>query len=312
MKRAWRRNRVGPPAVLLTALIMTAVTPAALSAGLLPVAPVAPACGPTAPATAARAALAEGTGRASLPRVRPQLSKRGELTGRVLSAETSTGTTVSVALPVESSVGSMVGDLVVYTRHTPGSGSEVRALSVASGCDVLLAAPSQVVRSAILDPSAAFLYVHSVARGTRADAGVARYDLASGTPSVVVPPLQPPAAVGRIFGTELKWSVSGAALAVQSCGFKTCLTRILDVSSGGVNAIDAPGQGAFIALTQEHLVTYANCPGLSCDVLSTDLATGEVSVVATEAFSVNVAPATQPGDALLSIETSAGVLEVTQ
>lgn len=311
MKRARWRDRAGLPALLLIALMSTAMTPAAMTAGLGPAALSGADCRSTTPATAARDALDPPRGQGGSARVLAQLTMRGELIGRVLSVKTDAGTAVSVTLPVESFVGPTQGDLVVYTRNAPVAGSEVRALSLASGCDVKLASPSEIVRSAVLDPIASAVYVHSVTRLGRADAGVTRYDLLMGDAIQVLPALRPADDFGPIFGTDLKWSVDSGALAVQSCGFSACLTRVLDVATGGVSTYDEPGQGASIGLTADHLVTFADCLGLPCAVLSTNLETGNVAVLAAEALSATLIPRAD-GRAIVSIQTRAGNLEVLQ
>ncbi len=199
----------------------------------------------------------------------------------------------------------------MYTRYSAGPGSEVRALNLATGCDVRLAAPAEIVRSALIDPSASSVYVHSVTRAGRVDAGILRYDLVTGKASMVVPALRAPDGFGPIFGTDLRWDVHGRALAVQSCGFSTCLTRVVDVASGEMATFDGPGQGAFIGLTGEHLVTFASCPGMPCAVLSTDLVNGAVAVIAEEAYSA-VVKSTSAEITVISIETIAGHREVVQ
>jgi hypothetical protein len=261
--------------------------------------------------SAARAAIGPLNTRGNAARAQSQLGKRGELTGRLLNVPMPAGAALSVALPVESWVGSAVGSLVLYARHTPGTGSEVRAVNLLDGCDVRLAAPSEIARSAVLDPSATALYVHSVGVTTRADAGVVRHDLASGAVTQVVPPLRPNEEFGPIFGTELRWSAGGDALAVQSCGFQECLTRVLDTTSGAVTTYATEGQGQLIGLTRRHLVTYADCPGLPCAVVSADLSSGGVTVLAEEAFGVTVAPRAG-GIAKASVETAAGIVEIDQ
>jgi hypothetical protein len=78
-----------------------------------------------------------------------------------------------------------------------------------------------------------------------------------------------------------------------------------------VSTYDSAGQGAFLALSGTHLVTYAECPGIPRAVLSTDLATGAVSTLVAEAFDVTVEPA-PGGAAKLTIQTAAGSLELVQ
>ncbi|MEP7158742.1 MAG: hypothetical protein ABI797_04900, partial [Chloroflexota bacterium] len=191
------------------------------------------------------------------------------------------------------------------------TGSSIHLVDLADGCDKVAAAPAQIVRSAVLDASGSGLYVHSVSKNGRRDNGVARLDLASGNTTTVVPPLAPNDAFGPTFGTQLAWSVDGAALAVQSCGFAACRTRVLSVGSGAIATFDAPGQGAFIALTDSHLVTFGDCLGLPCAVLSIELANGMRTTLAESASSVTVTPGTN-ADATLSIETAEGKTEVVQ
>jgi hypothetical protein len=305
------RNRSTLPVVVVTALFMTGIAPGALSAGIHPLSQSAAECNAKSPFAAARAAIGPLNTRGSAARAQSQLGKRGELTGRLLNVPIAAGAGLSVALPAESWVGPAVGNLVIYTRHTPATGSEVRAVNLIDGCDVRLAAPSEIERSAVLDPSAAALYVHSVMVQTRADAGVVRHDLASGTASQVVAPLRPTDDFGPIFGTDLRWSAGGDALAVQSCGFIACLTRVLDIQSGGVSTYATGGQGQLIGLTRRHLVTYASCPGLPCAVLSADLSSGAVTVLADDAFGATVA-STTTGNARASIQTAAGIVEIDQ
>lgn len=311
MDRARWRDRAALPALLLIAMMSTAVTPAAMSAGLRPAAAASVDCRTVTPSAAARAALASPNARAATVRVEAQLATRGELTGRVITAQSAAGVPLSIVLPAESFVGPAVGDVVVYTRHSAAAGSEVRALNLANGCDVRLAAPAEIVRSAVMDSTASAVYVHSVTRGGRADAGVLRHDLATGKTSVVLPPLSARDGFGPIFATDLRWDVDGRSLAVQSCGFSRCLTRVVDVVSGGITNFDRPGQGAFIGLTRDHLLTFASCPGLPCAVLTADVATGSVSVIAEEAFSALV-KATGPDGTVFVIETAAGQVEVVQ
>lgn len=143
------------------------------------------------------------------------------------------------------------------------------------------------------------------------DAGVLRYDLATGKAATVLPPLGTPEGFGPIFGTDLRWDVDGRALVVQSCGFRRCLTRVVDIASGLMAAFDQQGQGAFIGLTREHLLTFASCPGRPCAVLSANLTTGLVTVIAEEAYSA-VVKSTGPEGTAVVIETSAGQVEVVQ
>jgi hypothetical protein len=105
--------------------------------------------------------------------------------------------------------------------------------------------------------------------------------------------------------------VDGSHLAVQSCGFSLCLTRVLDAASGVLATFAGDNQGAFIGLTVDHLLTYGGCPGLPCEVVSTDLGTGRVSLLANDASAASLV-ARPDGHALVTIETDAGSKEVLQ
>lgn len=302
------RARVRPPFVLLgVALLVTAALPGTLHAGLLP-AGVTPSCGSVTPAAALRAAGPQRV-RGQAAKVSPVLGKRGELTGRALNVYLP-NRTVAVALPIESSVSEALGDLLLVTRAT-GTGSEVRAISLATGCETRLTSFLEIARGATVDPDGDFLYVHGVTRVGRADIGVTRYDIATGQGTLVVPPVSAGDHVGPIFGTDLRWSIDGSALAVQSCGFRQCVARVLDVASGDIATYGEPGQGAFIGLTHSHLVTFGACPGLPCAVLSTDLSTGQVARLADEAFVASMT-GTGDGNGMLTIETAAGNMEFVQ
>jgi hypothetical protein len=264
---------IGQSVLLLTAMALTAVTPAALSAGLPPVSRAGTACATTSPAAAARAA-SDGSNRGLKAAARSVLGKRGEVIGRALNARTANGAHLTVDLPVESFVGDAIDDLVVYTKYTPSTGSQVRGLDLVTGCDSLLASPSEIVRSAALSSDGISVYVHSVRESGRADAGVTRFDLASGTSAQVLAPLRPNDRLGRIFGTGLHFRPDGRALAVQSCGMSVCLTRVLDLTTGAVATYDGAGQGQFVSIDEKRLVTYAACGGMPCDLISIDLASG--------------------------------------
>ena len=274
--RARWRDSLGMPVLLLIALLVTAATPT-LSAGLRPVSRAGSTCSPSS--LAVTRAATDGSGRGLEASGRSQLGKSGEVVGRALTASVANGAQVAVELPAESFVGDALDDVVVYTKYSPASGSQVRALDLVTGCDSLLASPSEIVRSAILAVDGTAVYVHSVNKSGRGDAGVARFDLGAGTSTQVVPPLRPSERLGPIFGTELHFRHDGGALAVQSCGIAACLTRVLGVASGAVATYDEPGQGQFISLDDESLVTYAACGAMPCDVLSIDLATSAVEVI---------------------------------
>lgn len=314
MTRAPRRYRIGPPVVVLgTALLLTALMPAS-SIGVTMAAagrgqpPGASACPPASDvAKASHRARADAPGRV---RFDPVLSDAGELTGQLLNVISDAGA-LAVELPTESFVGQPLGELFVYTTYSPPNGSSVHLIDIATGCDVVAVSRADVVRSAVLAPDGASIYVHTLSRAGRGDNGVQRVDLAGSASTMVVPPLPPSDAFGPTFGTELRWSVDGHALAVQSCGFEACRTRVLDVATGGILTLDDPQQGALIGLTDRHLVTFAACAGLPCGVLSADLVAGLTTVLADTAWSAAMVGGPD-GSATVSIQAAAGTTEVLQ
>lgn len=313
MTRPPRRNGLGPPVIVLgTALLLTALLPASslsvTSAAAGHGKPQASPC-PAAPVVA-QAARQVGAASAGRIHFDPVIDGKGELTSQLLSVDTDSGP-LATELPAESFVGRPVGGLIVYTGYSAAAGSSVHLVEVATGCDVIALLPPEVVRSALIAPDGTSLYVHSVTRGARRDNGVQRFDLATRSTTVVVPPMLPSSDFGPVFGTELRWSVDGRALAVQSCGFEACRTRVLDVASGIVSSFAAPGQGALIGLTKQHLITYGVCPGLPCTVLGIDLGTAQQTVLTSTAWSA-VIVGSGDGGGMVTIETPAGVLEIPQ
>jgi hypothetical protein len=310
MVRARWRNRIGPPSLLLgLALLLTAALSAsAVFAARLPGPGSAGQCS-TTPVKAARAALRQGSETRAAGRTQQRLGRRGELIGRTLLIDRPSLDTVQIQLPAESFVGHRQGNAVVYTRSGGGRGSEVHLVDLATGCDTVIARPSVIARSAILSPDASAVYVHGVTPRSRADAGVVRYDLPTGNATEVVPALTSRSRLGRIFGTQMAWSLGSESLTVQSCGFAECLSRVLDVASGALRTVESAGQGALVGTTDSALVTYATCPGLPCAVIAHDISTGTRRVLSHEAFEtgMRILP---DGRASVSITTAEGLVEV--
>lgn len=311
---SWRGHL---PILLITTTLPLAVIGAQLAAGSLAPAAFAALRLPAADDCSAFDATAAGEAALRPPLAATQLSlfdqldTAGELVERRLELTTASGNASIVDLPVESSVAQPVGELLVYTEAPADALSEIHALDLATGCDMLLATDDEAVRSAIIDPAGKALYVHSVTRAGRDDRGVERIELSTGLARRVLPPLPESDTIGPTFGTGLHWSGAGDALAVQSCGFSSCRTRVVDVWSGAVSTYDAAGQGQFIGLTARHLVTYADCPGLPCAVLSAPLAGGDVTAVASRAFDARLVRDAAGRD-LLRIETATGTEELEQ
>lgn len=312
MLRAPWRNVFGPPlAVMGTAALLSLAaaqlaTAAAFAPRLAATAQDASDCS-SIPGVAARAVGRRSGG--VPPVVQQKLDALGQFAGRNVIVS-GVGRSLSISLPAESFVGAPAGDAVVYTSAIGGR-SEVHVIDLAVGCDVILARPPGIVRSALLDPSGAAVYVHSVSNPARQDAGVSRYALDGSAVQLVVPPLPDDPRFGVTFGTQLGWSFDGGALFVQSCGADSCRTRLMDVASGGVSTYDGLGQSSIIGVTPAHVVTYGDCAGLPCSVVSIDRATHAATTLADEAWSASLA-AGGDGSAIVRIETTAGIVEVTQ
>lgn len=308
MRQAGRWSNFAPPSlVLTTGLLIAIMFPAAMAAG------------PPAPRAAIRSAMCPADG-LDLPRlaggetastadlkVEPAMSN-GVFTGRRLIVQPRAGLPSQIALPAESFVAPPIGDVVVYGSHKSATGSEVRAISLQDGCHALLARPDHVVRSAVLDPSGKALYVHAVSAIDRRDMGVTRHDLSSGTRGVVVAPPSASDAIGPTFATELRWSVEGDALAVQSCGYSACRTRVLDVATGEVQAFDNPPHGQLVGLTAGTIYALEAGHSAPCSLLAIDRAGGPTTSVFNDALSASlVVDARGP---LLRVESHAGVQDI--
>lgn len=299
----WTTNFAPPSLVLSTGLLIAIMLPTAMAAG--PPVPLAATC----PAQGIDLPRLAGQRTASTPdlTVEPSMSD-GVFIGRRLLVQPRAGSPSQIALPAESFVAPPVGDVVVYGSHTPVTGSEVRAISLQDGCQALLARPDDVVRSAVLDPSGKKLYVHAVSATDRRDMGVTRHDLSSGTRAAVMAPPSTSEAIGPTFATELRWNVEGDALAVQSCGYSACRTRVLDVATGEVQAFDNPPHGQLAGLTAGTIYALEACHSAPCPLLAIDRAGGATRAVFEEALSASLIVDAQ--GPLLRVESHAGMQDI--
>jgi len=306
------RNVFGPPLVVMgtAALLSLAAAQLATAAAFAPqlaaIAPDASDCS-SVPGVAVRAVGRRSGG--VPPVVQQKLDALGQFAGRNVIVR-GAGRSLSISLPAESFVGAPAGDAVVYTSAVGGR-SEVHVIDLAAGCDVIVARPPGIVRSALLDPSGAAVYVHSVSNPSRQDAGVSRFALDGSAVQLVVPPLPDDPRFGVTFGTQLGWSVDGATLFVQSCDVDSCRTRLMDVASGAIWTYDGLGQGSIVGVSPAHVVAFGDCTGLPCSVISVDRATHASTTLADAAWSASLAAG---GDrsAIVRIETAAGIVEVNQ
>jgi hypothetical protein len=301
------RNRFGVPALVVLAAFSTALVPASLAAGgFQPKSWPAGNCPAFDPLATARAATSRSVPRADVAD-EMLLSALGELAGRRLQIGPAGKPALTITLPAESFVAPLTGSLLVYGWGSPEA-SEVRGLDLESGCDFSLARPTGIVRSALIDATGSWLYVHSVTAAERRDAGVSAYDLATGGLRQVTDPVPVSELFGPTFSTTLSWSIDGSQLAVQSCGFALCRTHVLDVASGEVSSNDA-GHGPLIGFTRQALFVLADLGGLPSALLAIDRHTGAVSTLADEAFGAVLEA--QDGGSRLLIDTPAGAQEVT-
>jgi hypothetical protein len=261
--------------------------------------PSATACSPVPPAE-------RRAGQPAELRVTPLVGKAGEQAGRRIDVQTRSGVRVSLDLAVESFVARVVGDRLVYGQAT-ASGSEIRSLDLESGCSVLLAERSDIVRSALPTADGAAIYFHTVTAAGRADGGVSRLDLTTGEQVPVAGPFEPDDAFGLVFSTQLELAKAGATLIVQSCGIERCVTRLVDAASGSIVTYDAE-HGAFVGLTESDLICFAAEHGRPTELLAIKLATGEARIVHEEAYEARVEEGAD--QARLMVETPAGWQEV--
>ncbi|MFI5227195.1 MAG: hypothetical protein ACHQ3P_11035 [Candidatus Limnocylindrales bacterium] len=201
-----------------------------------------------------------------------QLDASGTLVGRKLFVGQGPTAIATEDLPIESSASGPVHGVVVVVADD-GTTSRVRLVSAVAGCETLIHSTTDVVRSAILDPSDGSVLAHLIDRGTRGDLGTWRISPAGSGGSgarLVAPPLGDlGTVVGTVWATALRLDAHAAHLAVQSCADLGCLTRIFDLVHPGQPTILISGvdEGPLLGFAGADLVTWAACPGYPCAVL---------------------------------------------
>jgi hypothetical protein len=265
MESRWGR-RVGPGIAALAGILVIASTAvgAATAEGRPP-----PDCEVDASGT-----VGADTGSAWF-RLEPTLVD-GRRTGQRLEIGYGRGRGWGLDLDAESfATGPSDGRIVAATDD--GTRSTVSLVDTRRGCATVLATTDDVVRSAVLAADGRTVYEHRVARADRRDLGIWRR-VDDGTATPVLPPPDVDAAFGRTWLTTLHWS--GRRLVVESCGEVACRVRELDPVSGAVRSISDPALGSLVGVAGDALVTRGACRGLPCPVLRADLATGEVTPLA--------------------------------
>jgi hypothetical protein len=273
LKRRWP-VLLGPPLILVAALLVLGRTDLAVIAGRVTAVPSLAAC--SAPGTVSTGHPAPGT----WWKTTDKLDANGTLVGRQLFVGHGPNAGGSLDLPVESSVSGPIDGIVAVTADD-GTRSRVSLISVAARCALVIDERDDVVRSAILDPHDGSVFAHVVARGTRADLGTYQISFTSQGSSearLVAPPLGTLSGeVGTVWGTVLRLDPAGTHLAVQSCADIGCLTRVFDLAApdAAPRIIRGADQGPLLGFAGADLVTWQACVGYPCPVLAWDVVTGQ-------------------------------------
>ena len=267
---------IGPGVVALGAVAL--IGSATVGAGTRTWAPRTCAGPPTDRMAAARASMpATPSDLAAAPwfRLDPVAADDGSLGGeRLVVGRFGEALTQTRDLPAESFAAGPFGRIVL-TGADDGSASRLELVDVAGRCSWLVATERDVIRRATIDPAGATIYEMRVDRATRADLGIWRRRLDATLPAEqILDPISPDARFGITFSTELTWDLAGERLAVQSCGEFACRTRVVDPRGGPARELEAPDLGLLVGVDGERVVTYADCHGLPCPIVSTDVATG--------------------------------------
>jgi hypothetical protein len=213
-------------------------------------------------------------------RLDPRLDDSASLVGqRLIVGRAGDRVTRSVELEPESFAAGPFGDLVL-AGSDDGTTSGLRAIDVAGDCVRRIADERDVIRRATINPSGDHLFEVRVDRRTRADLGVWRRDLrADGRATRVLGPLEPDERFGRTFSTELSWSQDGRWLAIQACGEIACRTRVFDPATGRTSLVADASLGELVGVAGSLLVSYADCVGMPCPIVATDVRTAARTVL---------------------------------
>src|SRR3954451_19060915 len=214
--------------------------------------------------------------------------------------------TRNLDLPAESFAAGPFGGTVL-TGADDGSTSRLELVDLARGCSWAVATERDVIRRATVDPGGTTVYEMRVDRRTRADLGIWRRSIADASwAERILEPITPDVRFGITFSTELSWDLAGDRLVVQSCGEFACRTRVFDPRDGAVATVDAPDLGLLIGVDGERVVTYADCHGLPCPIIATDLGTGTRTIVAEAAGPANLVPGASGAEIVIEEERASG------
>jgi hypothetical protein len=306
-KRRWP-VLLGPPLILIVAVLVIGRTDRAVVAGRLIAIPKLAAC--ASPAAISTGHAAPGT----WWKTTEKLDASGSIVGRELFVGQDSKASLQAELPVESSVSGPVHGIVVVTADD-GTTSQIRLVSVADRCSVVIDERADVVRRAILDPHDGSVFAHVVARETRADLGTYRIALTSDGTSeaeLVAPPLGDlTSVVGTVWATVLRLDHGGSHLAVQSCADLGCLTRVFDLSTpaSAARIIRGADQGPLLGFAGSDLLTWGACVGYPCPLFAWDVATGRSRSLSAGA---SAAALTGDGRRLVALEANASGARVIE
>jgi len=241
-------------------------------------------------------------------RLDPLLDGDGALRAERLAVGLNGETTArSLELTAESFAAGPFGR-VVLAGSDDGVTSRLRAIDVASGCAWVVGEERSIIRRATIDPAGAFIYEMRVERTSRADLGIWRRPLDGLAPARrVLAPLAADGRFGRTFSTEFTWDVGGDRLAVQSCGEVICRTRVVALNGGPPMSLEAPDVGQLIGLDGDRVVTYAACRGLPCPIVSTNVRTGQRTVLAPAAGLAIVVPTADGSRLIHEVDAAEGL-----
>ena len=289
---------IGPGVVALGAVVLAAATTSgARERGWEP-----------PPCRIRPAAAVDATAHGAWYRLDPVL-EAGRLTGQRLAIGVAgTGRPRTLVLPPESFAAGPFGTTVLVGADD-GARSTVRLIDAVTGCAWPALSSGDVVRRATLTPDGRALITFGVAREDRADLGVDIGGLGGAdAPRRLLPPIEPDARFGATWSTEFAWELGGDRLAVQSCGAVACRTRVVDVGSGAVVMLDAPGVGDMIGFADGVVVAHGACGGLPCPILRIDASGPDVAAADILAGAAGQAALVRgvDGRALVAIEPEPG------
>lgn len=219
-----------------------------------------PACGPVA-----GRALAPGSSWSAIP----TLDRTGTLTGWMVAIDQARAEQLRFRLPAESAVSEPIDGRAVVTADD-GTRSTIAVVSAAGRCANRIASFDAVVRSGILRSRDGAVWFHAVDRSSRRDLGVWSVTAPGAEPTLLINALgaRDPSVrrVGRVFHTALRLTGGGDRLAVQSCGERSCRTRVVDLASRQEWRIDDPAQGPLVALDRTRASFGEPCHDAPCQV----------------------------------------------